>query len=227
MHITKASESRYKETSGNTQSIAITVPTRGMVGIFPLIVAFVCVGIELLVAFLDIIINAAKGDNSEAESITKSKGVLSSSVLQFHLTWGLVLTATLSFIENSLRWLLNRKSINVFGTLNAIFCTGFVLVALYTWMWANDAAGITFICKYFLLSVNVRISPEQIKVKAYNDTVKFWIDFMLSWLFPIQCVVVLVDCIMSMCCKAKPRQINLKVKNESGRILCKVDPAGL
>ena len=74
-----------------------------------------------------------------------------------------MLTATLSFIENSLRWLLNRKPCNFFGSTNTVVCTLFLLVAIYTWMWASDAAGITFVCKYFLLSVNVRMSPEQIQ----------------------------------------------------------------
>lgn len=221
MHL--AAGTRYQSRTNVSKIVKIQVPTKKMVGVFPLIVAFVVIGIELLVAFIDIIVNATKGSQDDTQSLSATKGVLSASVLQFHMTWGLVLTATLSFIENSKRWMLNRKMCNLFGSLNAVVCTLFVLVCLYTWLWANDAAGITFICKYFLLSVNVRVSPEQIRLKAYNDSVKWWFDFGLSWLFPLQCVIVLVDCILSMCCKAKPRVIGLKVKREHGRILCKVD----
>ena len=203
--------------------VQISVPVRGMVGVFPLIVAIFVAGIELLVAFIDIIVSAADGADAGSASLQETKGVLSPSVLQFHMTWGLVLTATLSFVENSMKWLLNRKKCNLFGSLNAVVCTLFVLVCLYTWLWANDAAGITFICKYFLVSVSVRVSPEQIRLKAYSDAVKWWFDLGLSWLFPLQCAIVLVDCILSMCRKSKPRKIGLKVKREHGRILCKVD----
>ena len=73
----------------------------------------------------------------------------------------------------------------------------------------------------------MRISPEKIKAIAYTTTIKMYIDIALSWLFPLQCVVVLVDCIISMCCKPHPRTVTLRVKTENGRILCKVDPEGL
>ena len=76
------------------------------------------------------------------------------------MTWGMVMSITLSFIENSLRWLLFRKSCNLFGTINGLLSMVFLLVCLYTWMWANDGAGIIFICKYVLLSVGVRSSPD-------------------------------------------------------------------
>ena len=49
-----------------------------------------------------------------------------------------------------MRWLKNRKSCNLFGVLNGIICTIFLLSCIYTWMWMYDAAGMTFICKYIL-----------------------------------------------------------------------------
>lgn len=110
---------------------------------------------------------------------------------------------------------MNRRNCNVFGSLNGLFCGLFILIAIYTWMWADDAAGMTFICKYFLLSISVRVSPDLIREKAYNSTVKYWLDIGLSWLFPAQCVVVLVDCILCLCCKPKPREVTLRVKTDS------------
>ncbi|CAL6044415.1 Conserved_hypothetical protein [Hexamita inflata] len=217
---------RHSGASGASQDLKINIPTRKMVGIFPFIVAFFVIAIEILVAFIDIIVNAAKGKTDETyQSLSDTKGVLSSSVIQFHLTWGLVLTATLSFVENSLRWLTNKNGCRLFGTLNAIFCTFFVITSVYTWMWANDAAGMTMFCKYVLLSVKVRYSPEQIKMLIYTDTIKYYIDLAVSWLFPAQCVVVLIDCIFSMCCKPRPLTVQLKVKTmEDGTIVAKLDP---
>ena len=53
-----------------------------MVGVFPLIVAFDVVAIEILVAFIDIIVSAIKSKSAAGfSSITENKGVLSASVL--------------------------------------------------------------------------------------------------------------------------------------------------
>lgn len=76
--------------------------------------------------------------------------MLSDAAISFHLTWGLILSLTLSFIEDSINWLKHRKACNLFGVLNGIICTLFVISCIYTWLWLYDATGMTFICKYIL-----------------------------------------------------------------------------
>lgn len=61
-----------------------------------------------------------------------------------------MLSLALSFVEDSMRWLKNRKQCNVFGVLNGIVCAAFIISCLYTWLWLYDAAGVNFICKYIL-----------------------------------------------------------------------------
>lgn len=146
-----------------SQSIQLELPRKRMMTLFPIIVALSIIGLEIFVAFLDLILMAVNKDNEVGNYFTYSKGVLSASVIQFHLTWGLILTLALQFVENSLKWILNRKACNLFGSLSGVFCGLFIAFCIYSWLWANDAAGITFICKYFLLSAGIRTSPDVIQ----------------------------------------------------------------
>ena len=93
-------------------------------------------------------------------------------------------SAALSFIENSLRWLLNRKICNPFGIINAIISSLFIIACIYKWLWANDAAGIAFICLFFT-NFNRHISPEQLRPIIYDGVVKLLVDLAVSWLLPL------------------------------------------
>ena len=60
--------------------------------------------------------------------------------------------------------------------------------------------------------MGVRIGSAQIRAVAYTEDIKFGCDLVLSWMLPIQCLIVLVDCILSICKKRQPRTIPLKVR---------------
>eukprot|EP00703_Trepomonas_sp_PC1_P002559 JAP94047.1 Transmembrane domain-containing protein [Trepomonas sp. PC1] len=192
--------------------MTIKLKPKRMIGIFPSFVAFVVIGLEILIAFIDIIVNASQNSQEALASLQNSKGVLSAAVIQFHITWGIVFSLTLSFVVNSITLMSGRKSCNLFGTFNALICLIFLLDCLWTWLWAYDGAGIMFVCKYIILSMGVRIGSAQIKAVAYTAEIKYYCDLMLSWMLPLQCVLVLIDCILSICKKRQPRTIPLKVR---------------
>ena len=178
-----------------------------MIGFTPLIVAIVISGVDISFVFLDNIISAVKSKN--ASVLIGEKGVLSPTAYAFQLSWGVVITICLNFIENTLKWSLNRKKYNLFGTLNAAISTVFVMAIAYTMLWANDGAGITFICKSFLVYLKIKDTPDMLKAKIYSPQIKYYIDLAICWVLPIQCVLVMVDSILCMCRKGTEQEIKV------------------
>ena len=138
-----------------------------MIGFLPLIVAIVISSIDICFVFLNSIISAVK--NKNASDLLGNNGVLSPTAYAFQLAWGPVITICLNFVENTLKWSLNRKKYNLFGTINAALSTIFILVVIYTMLWVNDGAGMTFICKSFLVLIKVKDTPDMLKQKIYSD----------------------------------------------------------
>jgi len=195
-----------------------------MVGPWPLIISALICAVELCVAFLDLILAVIANAKSSSVSNLISTGMLSPLVINWHITWGIPFAFTLSFIENTLRWSLNRRKCNLFGSLNGVVVTIFLLASLYTWLWANDYHVMSLICKWFLIPFNIRIAPEEMAAIAYTDIIKYYIDLIVCWSFPIQCVLVFIDSLLSMCRKGKARPVFVYVKvNDAGKILTKLD----
>ena len=186
---------------GVKKNLILELPQQRMIGFTPLIVAIVISAVDIVFVFLDNIISAVKSKN--ATVLIGDKGVLSGTAFAFQLTWGVVITICLNFVENTLKWSLNRKKYNLFGTLNAAISTIFIMVIAYTMLWANDGAGMTFICKSFLVLVGIKDTPDMIKAKIYSPEIKYYIDLAVCWVLPIQCGLVMVDCILCMCRKGK------------------------
>lgn len=197
----------------------VELPKKKHQVLIPFVVTIVVSTIDILAAFIDLIVK----NSTTVAVLSESKGVLSASVIQFHMTWGIMLSITLSFVENSLRWTLNRRGCSVFGVLNAIVCALFMLCCIYTWLWANDAAGMVFICKYLLQSVNVRKSPEQIRQISYTGSIKLAIDLGVCWLLPLQCVLVLVDSCTAFCAKPKKSWLGVDTMVRGDHVFVSVD----
>jgi len=199
----------------------------GVVGAWPLIIAIVLAGVEIAISFLDIIMQSAGASKGSSDSLQQllSKGLLSPLVINWHMTWCIPFSFTLSFIENTLRWSLNRRKCNLFGSINALVATVFLLAVLYNWMWANNGELMLQFCKYFLIPFGLKMGQEQLREYIYTDQVKYICDLLVCWGYPAQCVVVLVDAIICMCRRGRERIMYLLVrKDASDRISAKVDP---
>ena len=197
----------------------VELPLKKHQVLIPFVVTVIVSAIDILAAFIDLIIK----NSTTVAVLSESKGVLSASVIQFHMTWGIMLSITLSFVENSLKWTLNRRGCSAFAFFNGLVCFLFVLCCIYTWLWANDAAGMVFICKYFLQSVNVRKSPEQIREISYTGDIKLAIDLGVCWLLPLQCVIVLVDTCTAICAKPKKSWIGVDTMVRGDHVFVSVD----
>lgn len=197
----------------------VDLPQKKHQVLIPFVVTVIVSAIDILAAFIDLIIK----NSTTVAVLSESKGVLSASVIQFHMTWGIMLSITLSFVENSLRWTLNRRGCSAFAVFNGIICFLFMVCCIYTWLWANDAAGMTFICKYLLQSVNVRKSPEQIRQISYTGNIKLAIDLGVCWLLPLQCVIVLIDSFTAFCAKPKRSEIGINTMVRGDHVFVSVD----
>lgn len=78
---TSPMQEKYDNPEKSTRKLRIQVPQRKIVSLFPLIVAFIIIGIEVVAAFADIIINSVNKTEENGESLVDTKGVLSPSVL--------------------------------------------------------------------------------------------------------------------------------------------------
>lgn len=215
------------KSSSGIRRVAISVPQMGVVGAWPLIIAIVLAGLELAIAFLDIILQASSSGGAESEALSRllSRGLLSPIVINWHMTWCIPFSFTLSFVENTLRWTLNRRKCNFFGSINALVAAVFLIAILYSWLWANNGELMLQFCKYFLIPFGLKMGQEQLREYIYTDQVKYIFDVLVCWGYPLQCVVVLVDAILCMCRRGRERVMYLLVrKDASDRISAKVDP---
>lgn len=213
---------------GRVRRIRLDPPQSSMVGIWPLTISSVICAVELCVAFLDVIMDAVRHSSSESMSQLATTGMLSPLVINWHITWGIPFAFALSFLENTLRWALRRKRCNLFGSLNGLIFAVFLLACLYTWLWANEYQAMALICKWILIPFGLRITPEEMAAVAYTPEIKYYVDLVTCWSFPAQCVLVFVDCLISMCRKGRAQPVFIYVKvNEEGKIMTKLDAKSL
>ncbi|KAH0574501.1 Transmembrane domain-containing protein [Spironucleus salmonicida] len=193
-------------------AVVLAIPQKHIVGFVPFITILVLAVIEVFITFAAVIAN---------KNFTM---ILPPSGIYFHMTWGVIFSLTVAFVENSLKWLLNRKYINLFGTISQSICAIFLICCIYNWLWINNATGIVFISKNFLSAANIRVSPEQLKRYMYTDSGKKILEVIITWAFPIQLVIVLVDTILSAFRKGKKRQVGILLKTDDyGNTYCQLD----
>ncbi|EET02089.1 Putative membrane spanning protein [Giardia duodenalis] len=210
------------------QRVAVAVPPGTRAGLWPFIVTCVLVGIEVAVAFIDLIVQAAGGaKNTKAMNLLK-KGLLSAAVINFHMTWCIPFSLTLTYIVSSLSWSMGRKKCSLFPILNGIACFLFLGAAIYSWMWANDAEIMLQICKNLLIPLGLKKSPEQLRLTIYTTQIKTLVDIMVSWAYPAQCAIVLTDAFLAICRRGTDRIIHLLVRvDKYDKIHVKMDPYDL
>lgn len=210
------------------QRIAVAIPPGARAGLLPFIVTCVLVGIEVAVAFIDLIIQAAHGtQDSKAMNLLK-KGLLSAAVINFHMTWCIPFSLTLTYIVSSLSWSMGRKKLSLFPILNSITCFLFLGAAVYSWMWANDAEIMLQICKNLLIPLGLKKSPEQLRLTIYTPQIKLIVDIIVSWGYPVQCIIVLTDAFLAICRRSSDRIIHLLVRvDKNNKIHVKMDPYDL
>lgn len=210
------------------QRIAVAIPPGARAGLLPFIVTCVLVGIEVAVAFIDLIIQAVSGEKgSKAMSLLK-KGLLSAAVINFHMTWCIPFSLTLTYVVSSLSWSMGRKKFSLFPILNTIACALFLCAAIYSWMWANDAEIMLQICKNLLIPLGLKKSPEQLRLSIYTPQIKLIVDIVVSWGYPVQCIIVLTDAFLAICRRGSDRIIHLLVRvDKNDKIHVKMDPYDL